>query len=135
MLKVEYLHALEVNKAPCKPFWCVSVNPESGSHDQLLVGDEQVIWYQGLDPSTQTVHKVYSVGTTILQAFWCNFTEGETKSKGRVKGCGSVCIREQDCLTIYLETGAVHHVPFPFPVSVACFVVKDNVIVVMMFNR
>lgn len=93
--------------------WCVGINPESGSRDELVVGDCRVIWYQGLDPSTQTVCKVYTVDTPILQAFWCNFSESEGGAKGR----GSICIREQGCLGVYMENGAVHHVPFPFHVS------------------
>lgn len=95
--------------------WCtVTFNnpvPVCGSHDQLVVRDQQVIWYEGTDPSTQTVRKVYNVETTVLQAFWCNFSEGGAT------GCGSIVIREQDTVGIYMESGAIHYIPFPFPVS------------------
>ncbi len=75
----------------------------------------KVTWFQGLDPATQTIKKVYSVDSPILQAFWCRFPE----EGGGVRGCGCVGVREQGCLGIYMDSGAVYFVPFPFPVSPA----------------
>lgn len=118
--------------------WCVGVNPVSGSHDQLVGGARQVVWHQQLDPRTQTVHKAYTTDHDIIQAFWCKFPASERAQGGvgRAGGAGSqrggvkraedmcVCIREQGsadskhgCLGLFMETGALHYVPFPFPVS------------------
>ena len=90
-------------------------NPSTGSHDQLVTRGRQVTWLEGLDPETETIKKVYSVETPILQAFWCRFPE----EGGGVRGCGCVCIREQGCLGIYMDSGAVYFVPFLFPVSLS----------------
>lgn len=99
----------------------VGASPVSGSHDQLVISDKQVVWYEGLDPSIQTVRKVYSTDTAILQAFWCNFSLEEDNKRrgpgGGAKRCGGVCIREQESLGIYMESGVVHYVPFPFQAS------------------
>lgn len=74
---------------------------------------QQVTWLEGLDPNTETIKKIYSADTPILQAFWCRFPD----EGGGAKGCGCVCIREQGCLGIYMDSGAVYFVPFLFPVS------------------
>ena len=91
--------------------WCVGVDPVSGSCDQLVGVEEQqlVIWYQGLDPVRQAVRKVYRTETAVLQAFWTHFQGCEGRS---------VCIREQQSLAVFMETGAVYYIPFPFLVSV-----------------
>ena len=95
--------------------WCVGVDPKSGSHDQLHVANHKVIWYQGLDPTTQTIRKVYGTETVILQAFWGHFSDrGAGVSEGVAR---AVCIRERGYLGIYMETGSVYYTPFPFPVS------------------
>lgn len=89
----------------------MGVEPLSGSHDELVgVDDEQrVIWYEGLDPSTQTIRKVYGVETTALQVFWCKFEHSEAIG---------VCIREKDYLGVFMESGTVQYPAFPFVVSV-----------------
>lgn len=113
----------------------MGVNPVSGSHDQLVGGARQVVWYQQLDPEVQTVHKTFTTDHKILQAFWCKFPVSQ-RNKGGVVRAGSqkggiehpedvcVCIREQGsadskhgCLGLFMETGALHYVPLPFPVS------------------
>ena len=96
----------------------MGVNPESQSHDQLYVSRSEVIWYEGLNLDSRTVRKVYRTETPVLQVFWCNFLEeGRMGAGGGKRGCGSVCIMEHSCLGVYMATGAVHYVPFPFPVS------------------
>lgn len=65
-----------------------------------------MIWWQGLDPSTRTVKKVYGAETMVLQAFWCHMCEERV-----------LCVRERECLAILMESGAVHYVPFTFLVS------------------
>ena len=121
----------------------MGVNPVSGSHDQLVGGAREVVWYQQLDPRIQTVHKTYTTDHDILQAFWTKFPVSERKQggvvraeRGNVGGAGSqnggvkktedvcVCLREQGsadskhgCLALFMETGALHYVPLPFPVS------------------
>jgi hypothetical protein len=102
-----------------------------------------VVWLEGLNPGVRAVKKVYSVETDIIQAFWCRFRkvakkprsdgkddeEGEReegKERRREEGEGDrrsgegvlcICVREQNCLTLFLQTGAVHYVPLPFLVS------------------
>ena len=99
----------------------IGVNPISGSHDLLLISERQVIWYEGLDPSIQSVRKVYSAETNILKAFWCCFTpEHEEEGCGSVGGAkeySGVCIWDQECLGLCMESGAVHYVTLPFQVS------------------
>lgn len=93
-------------------------SPVAGSHDRLVIRGQHVTWYEGLDPATSTVRKVYGVETPILQAFWCRFSAEEGCGLGGgEEGCGCVCIREQECLGIYMESGAIHYVPFPFQAS------------------
>lgn len=50
---------------------------------------------------------------------------------GGAKGCGGVCIREQECLGLYMENGTVHYVPLPFEActSVGAIVLGFNVMV------
>ena len=100
-----------------------------------------MVWLEGLNPAVRTVKKVYSVETEILQAFWCRFrSKNSDKDRGRrstphgdidggdsgrekterdvdSRGLVCICVREQSCLTLFLQTGAVHYVPLPFPVS------------------
>lgn len=86
------------------------MDPKSATLDELIVeGQKQVIWYHGLDPYCRVIHKVYSVDTPVVQAFWCHFSEGEDSV--------AVCIQEESCLGVYMETGAVHYASFPFQVS------------------
>lgn len=85
-------------------------------HSQLVIQGRKVTWFQGLDPTTCNTKKVISVDTQILQAFSCYFSK-----EGIAEGCGSICVREQSCLGVYMENGAVYIVPFPFPVSLPCF--------------
>jgi hypothetical protein len=102
-----------------------------------------VVWLEGLNPGVHAVKKVYSVETDIIQAFWCRFRRAAKKPRGdgkdddeegergeeerrREEGEGDkrsgegvlcICVREQNCLTLFLQTGAVHYVPLPFLVS------------------
>ena len=106
----------------------VSADPTTGAVSELCVQGNRVVWLEGLNPQVRTVKKVYSVETEVLQAFWCQFRtrrrserEGE---RGRKSGLGDdedretrkrggegslcVCVREQSCLTLFLQTGAIH---------------------------
>lgn len=88
----------------------MGTDPLTGSHDQLVGTSElQVLWLQGLDPGTQTIHKVYGVETPILQVFWGRFEEGKALS---------VCVQEREHLGVFMESGSVHYTSFPFVVSV-----------------
>ena len=81
----------------------------------------RVVWYEGLHPHNQTVRKVYSVESEVLQTFWCVFSEGASSSDGGSNGEGHslrcVCVREHTCLTLFMQTGGVHYIPLPFLVS------------------
>ena len=90
--------------------WCVGVGPLSESRDQLVgVGEQQVVWYEGLDPDVQTVRKVYGLETPALQVFWGQFEHSDAIG---------VCIREREHLGVFLESGTVHYAAFPFVVSI-----------------
>ena len=104
-------------KAPSSS--CVGVNLDTKSLDQLYASEREVVWFEGLNPQTRTVKKAFSTETTVLQVFWCKFLEEACVAGGRRQGgeCGAVCIVEQKYLGVHMDTGAVHHVPFPFPVS------------------
>ena len=141
MIKAECLHSIEISGAsphevllyskffkiilifffyfegPC--FGCVGVNGGSESLDQLHVSEKEVLWYEGLDPDTRTIKKAFTTETQVLQAFWCRFrgSADGAKDESRKKECGAVCIVEQKCLGVHMDTGAIHYVPFPFPVS------------------
>ena len=71
-----------------------------------------MIWYEGLHPHNRTLKKVYSVEGEVLQAFWCEFPRGEKVEEQQLLRC--VCVREDSCMTLFMETGAVHYVPLPF---------------------
>jgi hypothetical protein len=66
------------------------------------------VWYQGLDPSTQVVHKVYGLETGALQVFWGRFEHSDAVG---------VCVREREHLGVFMESGSVHYTAFPFVVS------------------
>lgn len=95
-----------------------------------------MVWLEGLNPGVRAVKKVYSVETDIIQAFWCRFRatkkphsgsgkdgdrgeidQGKEGTKMSGEGVLCICVREQNCLTLFLQTGAVHYVPLPFLVS------------------
>ena len=126
--------------------WSVRTDPLTGANHELCVHGNRVVWLEGLNPGVRTVKKVYSVETDILQVFWCRFRTRKTRSytdkedreggregrKERERGDGlyvggereedgslCICVREQNCLTLFLQTGAVHYVPLPFVVSCA----------------
>ena len=91
-----------------------------------MVG-KKVLWLEGLHPATRSLRRGYSLDSEVLQAFWGQFeqaaseggTGGDSEGK-QVMRC--VCVRESSCLTLFMETGAIHHVPLPFPVSVLCVI-------------
>ena len=100
----------------------VTEDPATGCHGELCVYGSRVVWYEGLHPHNQTVRKVYSVESEILQAFWCKFrqeglslSDGESRRGDQSPRC--VCVREHSCLTFFMQTGAVHYIPLPFLVS------------------
>ena len=116
--------------------WSVTADPLTGAARELCVRGNRVVWLEGLNPGVRSVRKVYGVETDILQALWCRFGakkprggekdgEGEREEEERKEGAkGSeeegllcICVREQNCLTLFLQTGAVHYVPLPFLVS------------------
>ena len=112
--------------------WSVSADPLTEAGHELCVHGNRVVWLEGLNPRVRTVKKVYSVESEILQAFWCQFrtkkagherknrdtdTDGRDKAKRSGEALMCICVREQNCLTLFLQTGAVHHVPLPFLVS------------------
>ena len=76
----------------------MSVNSFTGSSDELYVSGRRVVWFEGLNPGTRTVKKVYSVDTDVLQAFWCHFrgVRGQTKEAGKKEkeddGVDCVCV-------------------------------------------
>ena len=97
------------------------MNPSTGSSDELYVSGRRVVWFEGLNPRTRTVKKVYNVDTDVLQAFWCRFrgAKGQKKEAGKKDkenedGVECVCVRESKCLTLFMQTGAVHYVSLPF---------------------
>lgn len=114
----------------------MTADPLTGAAQELCVRGNRVVWLEGLSPGVRTVKKVYSVETDILQAFWCRFrakkprgdgkgdVEEREERKERDKGAKRsedgllcICVREQNCLTLFLQTGAVHYIPLPFLVS------------------
>lgn len=115
--------------------WSVTTDPLTGAAHELCVQGNRVVWLEGLNPAVQTVKKVYSVETDIIQAFWCRFRVRKPRSDGKDyegdregrkeresdkrsgDGLLCICVREQNCLTLFLQTGAVHYVPLPFLVS------------------
>ena len=113
--------------------WSVTADPLTGAARELCVRGNRVVWLEGLNPGVRSVKKVYSVETDILQALWCRFRakkprggekdgegereEGKEGAKGSEEGLLCICVREQNCLTLFLQTGAVHYVPLPFLVS------------------
>ena len=113
----------------------MTADPLTGAPQELCVLGNRVVWLEGLNPGVRTVKKVYSVETDIVQAFWCRFRAKKPRSD-RKDGAGEreewkeregvkrsedgllcICVREQNCLTLFLQTGAVHYVPLPFIVS------------------
>ena len=83
----------------------------TGCTHELFVSGNTVTWFEGIDTANRLVKNLYCVETTALQAYWCQFYE-----KGNaILRC--VCVRESSCLTLFMETGAVHYVPLPFLVS------------------
>ena len=92
-----------------------------------------VSWYEGLDPATRSIKRVFSMGSEVIQAFWCTFYEpgcvegGGGRVKGREGSSSShssaaaavkcMCVHESKCLTLFMESGATHYVPFPFLVG------------------
>ncbi len=64
----------------------------------------------GVHPLTRSVGSVYSMETEVLQAVNCEFWQEGRPLRG-------VCVRETGCLTLFMESGAVHFVPLPFLVS------------------
>ena len=118
-------------------YWSVSADTATGAGSELCVQGNRVVWLEGLNPQVRTVKKVYSVETDVLQAFWCLFRtrrssdqegergrksdlnddDGGEKRKRDREGLMCVCVREQSCLTLFLQTGAIHYVSLPFPVS------------------
>ena len=78
----------------------------------------RVLWVEGLHPAASSLRRAYSLGSDVLQAFWCCF-EDTTSEGGEKRVMRCVCARESSCLTLFMESGAIHHVPLPFPVSVS----------------
>ena len=72
--------------------------------------ERRVIQVEGLHPLTRSLRKLYGVQSDILQAILCEFQEDGKELAG-------ICVREASCLTLFMESGAVHYVPLPFPVS------------------
>ena len=74
---------------------------------------------EGLHPAASSLRRAFSLDSEVLQAFWCRFEEAALEGGGgggkREMRC--VCVRESSCLSLFMETGAIHHVPLPFPVS------------------
>ena len=99
----------------------VTEDPVTGCYGELCVSGNRVVWYEGLHPHNQTVRKVYSVETEVLQTFWCTFRESVFSSDGGSSGEGHslrcLCVREHTCLTLFMQTGGVHYIPLPFLVS------------------
>ena len=116
----------------------MAADPLTGAAQELCVRGNRVVWLEGLNPGVRAVKKVYSVETDILQAFWCRFRatrkpcssgggekdgdrgeidQGKEGAKRSGEGVLCICVREQSCLTLFLQTGAVHYVPLPFLVS------------------
>ena len=99
----------------------VTEDTVTGCYGELCVSGNQVVWYEGLHPHNQTVRKVYSVETEVLQIFWCTFSESVSSSDGGSSGEGHslrcLCVREHTCLTLFMQTGGVHYIPLPFLVS------------------
>ena len=104
----------------------MSTDPLTGASHELCVHGNRVVWLEGLNPGVRTIKKVYSVETDILQAFWCRFKTRKARSTEREDREGDrrdedgllcLCVREQNCLTLFLQTGAIHYVPLPFLVS------------------
>jgi len=99
----------------------VTEDPVTGCYGELCVSGNQVVWYEGLHPHNQTVRKVYSVETEVLQTFWCTFRESVSSNDGGSSGedhsLRCVCVREHTCLNLFMQTGGVHYIPLPFLVS------------------
>lgn len=87
----------------------------------------EVHWWEGNNPATQRLKRVLSVESPVLQAFWCQFigkaeqqedkkqSEAEKKKdEGELLHC--VCVRESCCISLFMESGAIHSVPLPFTV-------------------
>lgn len=168
--------------------WSVSIDPSTGSQDELFVSGNRVVWFNGLDPACKVVKISYTMESNILQAFWCQFELArEEEDNGGDQGTCShmyiphsshtcthsctchphtyththmphptyshtcphmhsclhsyitssniivkdtkneeeedietvrgVCVREQESITLFLQTGAVHYVSLPFQVT------------------
>ena len=112
--------------------WQVCENPDSGSLDELCVSGNHVIWTEGLDPSCRRVVKSYSMDGPVLQALCCSFRAGDKglppSSPSSSRGGRCICVREQDCLTLFMDGGDMHLVPLPFLVSLnACIILHAYV--------
>lgn len=77
------------------------------------------------DPATWRLRRVLGVESQVLQAFWCQFmskakqedkigSDIEEKNEGEMLQC--VCVRESSCISLFMESGAIHNVPLPFTV-------------------
>ncbi len=65
---------------------------------------------EGLHPLTRSVASVCSLETEVLHALRCEFWDEE-------KPLRAVCVHEAGCLSLFMESGAAHYIPLPFPVS------------------
>ncbi|KAL5463582.1 hypothetical protein EMCRGX_G032493 [Ephydatia muelleri] len=111
-VKLEVLHKYcpgsETVPLQCGDVWSVRKDKATGCTHELFVSGNTVTWFEGIDTANRLVKNLYCVETTALQAYWCQFYE-----KGNaILRC--VCVRESSCLTLFMETGAVHYVPLPF---------------------
>ena len=99
----------------------VTEDTVTGCYGELCVSGNQVVWYEGLHPHNQTVRKVYSVESEVLQTFWCTFSESASSNDGGSSGedhsLRCLCVREHTCLTLFMQTRGVHYIPLPFLVS------------------
>jgi len=99
----------------------VTEDPITGCYGELCVSGNQVVLYEGLHPHNQTVRKVYSVESEVLQTFWCMFSESASSNDGGSSGedhsLRCLCVREHTCLTLFMQTGGIHYIPLPFLVS------------------
>jgi len=77
------------------------------------------------DPATWRLKRVLGVESQVLQAFWCQFmskakqedkigSDVEQENEGELLQC--VCVRESSCISLFVESGAIHNVPLPFTV-------------------
>jgi hypothetical protein len=99
--------------------WSVSSSIDDEVYDFLQISGCTCRWYRGCHGDYLLLETTYSVDTKILDAFWCRFTDQKLDPycSNASKSIRSLCIRENDLLSVFMENGQVHYVSLPFPVS------------------